>query len=264
MKNRAVAFCTLALLFLGALAFSCPAGKSCKRVGVKVHKLKVKWRYRERACDAGNHFRFNGRIGSYSTQGDKNCHDCIEGSYTNSPGMSACLTAPAGTYQPSKKGTHTIECPVGHFCPAGSGKAIPCQAGTSARNASEVCTDCEAGTYSSIGWEACHSCPPGHHCQNPAVKPIKCVEGTFSIGESLSCTDCPAGSFSGAGAKSCKVCPAGTFSSRRSSFCSPCLEGSYSQQGASECTKCPPGFSAPTRGSTFCEPCQFGMVSEEG
>ena len=57
MKKAALAFYTLALFFLGTLAgFTCPAGKECRKRGIKIKLVKIKKLYSESDCKPGTFF----------------------------------------------------------------------------------------------------------------------------------------------------------------------------------------------------------------
>lgn len=93
---------------------------------------------------------------------------------------------------------------------------------------SSKCTDCNAGTYSSIA----------------ALRCIECDEGKYAK-DSLStvCTDCPAGkSVPSKAATMCTACSFNTYQIESGKIiCDKCVQGKYSAIGASVCSTCNAG-----------------------
>ena len=103
----------------------------------------------------------------------------------------------ATTAQPTD-GTTGDECPLGHYCPAGSGQPLPCEDGTYAGvTTMSVCDECTPGYYCVPGESDVTpaACPAGYYC--PAGTGYiwtPCPLGTFSTATGLSnitqCTPC--------------------------------------------------------------------------
>ena len=69
-------------------------------------------------------------IGYYCPLGAIIEEKCPVGTYNNLTGQGACTQCPAGTYCNLEGMTIYQVCTQGNYCPAGSIRAIPCEAGT--------------------------------------------------------------------------------------------------------------------------------------
>ncbi|KAM4702881.1 uncharacterized protein WCC33_011421 [Rhinophrynus dorsalis] len=174
-------------------------------------------------------------------------------------------------------------CPVGYFCPSGTGIPIPCPSGTFSNRLSlsmeSQCTACPPGYYcDSVGLSAptglclpgyyCATgvsmsaptgenftgdggaCPVGHYCPQGSVHPLACPEGTYNIFSHQNvCSPCPAGHY----------CPANT--SNYTVF--KCPSGFYCPKGTKHAGQfpCPRGYYNPDPGTQSldsCLPCTSG------
>ena len=105
-------------------------------------------------------------------QEENKCAGCEPGMYCPVPG----LTSPHGNcsarYYCSGNATNSAptdgvtgdKCPVGSYCPAGSGSPVPCPDGSF--------TDTELN-------EECLACMPGHYCVNGVTPPVHCPAGFY-------------------------------------------------------------------------------------
>ena len=126
-----------------------------------------------------------------------------------------------------------IECPVGNFCPDGSGEPTPCSSGT------------HSSSLGSRNQSECSSCPPGKIGK--------------AIANSLTCEDCTEGQFSDD--NECKECPAGWWQSQLSqSLCEFCIAGRYSQNVAAATAK-NDGATAATNVEHVCVVCPGGRYA---
>ena len=168
-------------------------------------------------------------VGNYCVKGTSDPVPCTDGTYMNHTGSSACLQAPAGYYaDPTISTSRFFECPIGKYCPQGTGASIPsCPVGRYGRTvmleAVDDCTSCPAGaSCSSTGLPApdggcstgyycpqgslsifgqtvyatSNQCPKGYYCPENSVEGIPCPIGTYNpaVGAST-CLDCPPGRF---------------------------------------------------------------------
>lgn len=200
-------------------------------------------------CPAGT---FSSSIGLANSS---QCEQCSPGQYCPSSG----LTAPVGGCAPgyfcsgcSNTSTPTFGvCPVGHYCPQGTGTPIPCPTGrygpsTHAANTSD-CPSCPGGSYCSISGS---SSPQGN-----------CSGGYYCAGGSDTATPSyPYLSVSTGG-----LCPTGSFCPTGSSGPVPCSPGSYTNTtGAAVCATCPSRYYCPTYGMSSPLPCPAGSYCPSG
>ena len=109
-----------------------------------------------------------------------------------------------------------------------------------------ICTDCPAGRFSGIGFPACSSCAPG--------------EAEFVVDADIVCVPCGEGTYSPLGIY-CLTCLAGSYTADQIN-CNPCDAGTFSAtDGATSCTACPPGWHQPASGQLECERCEPGRVA---
>ena len=173
--------------------------------------------------------------GSYSNAinitDSSECTPCRAGQYCEESG-STSPTGPCASGYYCSSGMNTSEpafvftgiggvCPIGHYCPEGSGAPI----------------GCDPGSYSSTeGHTTCTLCPPGYYC------PVNATDFTpYS---------CPVGHFCSEGTKFGLdfPCPAGTYNNKTRQFdslaCLQCIPGYYCDSpGQAEPTApCSPGW----------------------
>ncbi|KAL2295828.1 hypothetical protein Nmel_017352 [Mimus melanotis] len=186
-------------------------------------------------------------------------------------------------------------CPVGHFCPRGTGHPVPCPPGSLSSalglGAQEQCQPCPAGRVCSGPGLAelaqTSLCDPGMRTlsRQPGVKKKSFSQGfqgtkwgevaaqlnqaAFSrAGSGITCpsyvclegssSPCPSDGIHGYRCPSGSYCPAG------SGLELPCEPGTFSPvPGASTCLPCPPGTSCGTAGTVQPLTCPRGLTSFE-
>lgn len=104
------------------------------------------------------------------------------------------MTCPGGYYCNDATNYQRVDCPINHYCPAGTAFPIPCGAGIVCAGlnnivgtkcidgfekiddpldnnnpAQEVCWACEKGTYSDDAAVGCLPCPAGYLCYGPIL-----------------------------------------------------------------------------------------------
>ena len=91
-------------------------------------------------------------------------------------------------------------CLPGFYCPEGSGRPIPCEAGFACpdyRMSTSITYVCEAGYYCPTGSKDTKSvvCPGGHYCPEGSAAPEPCPPGTYGKGgvEAISSDFCETG-----------------------------------------------------------------------
>ncbi|CAL8373179.1 unnamed protein product, partial [Gadus morhua 'NCC'] len=214
------------------------------------------------ACPAGSWSNSSG----VRSQGD--CRPCPAGYYCNSAGLTGPTGLCGGGYfcaegavtSTPADGARGGSCPLGHYCPAGAGRPVPCTPGTyvAATHATE-CQPCDPGWYCSSGSQ--QLCPAGFYC--PAGwghDPRSCPEGTYSGEPGLRSLS------------QCRPCDGGHYcsSANSSRVSGRCHGGYYCTQGNTSPTPlsrdpgeggpCPPGFYCP-RASVQPLPCPTGTFS---
>ncbi|MGH0137990.1 UNVERIFIED_CONTAM: hypothetical protein FKN15_065321 [Acipenser sinensis] len=145
-------------------------------------------------------------------------------------------------------------CPVGHFCPAGTGYPLPCPAGSFSNSPGLK------------GADQCEQCPPGYHCHSPGLahqsQPSPCDAGYVCLEGSA--TARPTDGLHG------YLCPSGFRCPAGAGIEVPCEPGTYSPMpGASVCLPCPAGTmcnSTSTEEPSICPrgPCLPGYYCQGG
>ncbi|XP_056365473.1 multiple epidermal growth factor-like domains protein 6 [Oenanthe melanoleuca] len=268
VRNSAITFLgTEACPFSGPGAQTpelCPAGHFC---------LPGTTFSTEHPCPKGT---FGPRAGATS---ESDCEPCPAGMYCTAPGLSQ----PSGFCYPGyhcAKGAispapfkHRVDssspalpgndiCPVGHFCPRGTGHPLPCPPGS---------------LSSALGLgaeEQCQPCPPGRVCSGPGLAELAqtslcdpgyvCLEGNSSPcpSDGIRGYRCPSGSYCPAGSGLELPCEPGTFSPMPgASSCLPCPAGtSCGRAGTVQPLTCPRGYFCPGR-TAVPVPCPEGTMS---
>ena len=91
-------------------------------------------------------------------------------------------------------------CPIGHYCPEGIDRPLPCLNATYMnRTGAAECLDCPAGSYCTQG-DRPDPCPAGYYCpMGTGFDTRPCPEGTYGASESLrtesECSACTGGSY---------------------------------------------------------------------
>ncbi|XP_030833488.1 proprotein convertase subtilisin/kexin type 5 isoform X2 [Strongylocentrotus purpuratus] len=231
-------------------------------------------------CPAGSNKTYDCPPSTYNPT--EECLGCDPGEYCPLYGLNATADdcdarfycAGNATSASPTDGDTGDECPLGHYCPAGSPQPIQCEPG--------LYTDTTQN-------EACLQCTPGHYCitgSNPEDCPASfyCPEGTGHVWES-----CPLGSFSSstglANETQCTQCTAGHYcdmvnvttvaddcdagfycsrsgsdarqpSESSRGYAGVCPEGYYCIQGTGEPEPCPASTFNNATGIASLEECQ--------
>lgn len=195
------------------------------------------------------------------------CAVCSTGSYCVDGTLTADCTA--GFYcnlynrepNPSNRSSDIGgPCPIGHYCPQGVLKPLPCPNSTARLETTgasvDDCGPCPAGMSCEYGPETV-ICPAGSYCSF-ARSAIECPAGTFNSRTGMQnledCLPCDAS----------KVC---NRTGIRDLTDYDCPAGHYCLQGSASPTKCPAGRYRPTRGGanvTDCPLCTGGSYCEVG
>ncbi|XP_033122761.1 uncharacterized protein LOC117121631 [Anneissia japonica] len=203
----------------------------------------------------------------------EDCEECPPGRYCNMVGFVKVSEAPtcdpgyvctggSTTPTPHSSSGMGYQCPVGHYCPAGTITELGCSIGTYQPNmGQDNCTECPAGfmcPYTNMSEPL--PCKSGHYCPAAEPSPVACPEGTFNnvTGASIvdECIDCTSGMYcEGVG----NSYPSG-----------PCIAGYYCYRGASNRVPaenieypdngfCPAGYYC-VEGTPTPEPCPIGTL----
>lgn len=157
-------------------------------------------------------------------------HYCVAGSKT-------AAECPAGRYRNTVGAGADTDCPTcpdGFYCPKGTINPIPCPAATTCPAGSNETTVCPAGYYCPPETGAPLDCPVAYYCPQGSEQYLKCANGTYCEINSIEPTLCPNGTFGNGNPNN--------YNSDVS--CVPCSAGTYS-------TTDQPGF---------CFPCTAGYV----
>ena len=239
-------------------------------------------------------------IGTYNNNtGRMNNSDCVlcdAGSYCDAAGLSeptgycdagyyCVLGAVTATPRPSLSQAYQLMlmgslvysflnetgsiCPVGHFCPQGSGQPQPCSPGTFCpqEGLAEPVGLCSAGYHCPIGAPRpdYQPCEPGHFCPDGTSTQLKCPPGTFtnaSLNTVLDdCTNCTSGHYcDGYGLiapnSTCDpgyYCPGGQSSPTPLHLA--CTPGHFCPRGSHNQTGCPAGQYQPHWAAANCLTC---------
>nr|XP_009672374.1 PREDICTED: zonadhesin-like [Struthio camelus australis] len=276
----------------------CPAGYFCSGSGAHTPELCPAGYFclpgtnfsTEHPCPRGT---FGTRAGATS---ESDCEPCPAGTYCSAPGLSQPSGFCRSGYHCTKGAIspapfkHRVEsavfglpgnniCPVGHFCPAGTGYPIPCPPGSFSASlgleAEEQCQPCPAGRYCSgaglsnlAQTSLCNAgyvclegnsspspsdrihgyrCPSGFYCPAGTGLELPCEPGTFSpVPGANVCLPCPAGmTCSNAATVKPLHCPRGYYCPIRTAAPLPCPEGTLNPVEGSlspaACKLCPVG-----------------------
>ncbi|XP_028816958.1 zonadhesin [Denticeps clupeoides] len=255
---------------------SCPAGFVCQGQGTVQPKLCPQGHYCPSAtsvptqypCPAGTLRHLPG------ASSPLDCQPCPAGMFCAHPGLSepsglcgkgylcrSGASSPNGT--DNSMSVEDNICPVGHYCPAGTGVPLPCPPGTFSSS---------RGLWNAL---QCQSCPPGHFCEHEAMvlpsQAVPCAAGYVCLGESISPRPidritgylCPRGYSCPLGSAVERPCEPGTYSlNPGSATCIICPSGTMCLLPATEePLVCPEGHFCPA-GTTFPEPCPMGTVGD--
>ena len=123
------------------------------------------------------------------------CAPCAAGSFSGTPGLTACTACPQSAY--CAPGSSAITpCAAGSYCPTPSVQTA-CSAGTfsgsTGATSAASCTSCATGNYCPAGSANQSACPKGYYCPTPAAS-VACAAGTYSsslgatsVGTCVSC-----------------------------------------------------------------------------
>ena len=156
-----------------------------------------------------------------------------------------CTSCEPGYYCPVLGGQigDRVLCPVGTYCPMGSGVFTNCPGGFAngeqGQMSAGACKPCGTGVYCPTGSSSSTDCPAHHYCPaettNFATYP--CPSGRFSAVSSLigawQCSNCTIGHYCSGGAAP-TVCPAGRYNPHQA------------VGNVFDCTPCEPGFACPS------------------
>ncbi|KAL8449158.1 hypothetical protein Emed_003309 [Eimeria media] len=214
-------------------------------------------------CNAGWYCSLNSAgvlecpAGSYCPRGSIGPIECPAGTYNLSPMATekdSCLECPAGyACMPGTVDYLQWPCPIGYYCPKGSGVAFPCEEGTYGSPP----TPCPAGRLCSAESTKDVVCPAGSYCPGGTDVPLPCPQSYYCPEGSSSPGPCPDGSVCPTGVKTPILCPAGTYKG----YFTDCVKNPSTDTC---CQMCPPGTFAPVSGSSTCEPCPAGYLCYGG
>ena len=236
-----------------ATCLVCPPGFYCSQEGLEVPKLCDAGKY----CPAGTEeeFGFSCPSGTYSAQpgiyDEDQCIDCPRGRYcatvgsaSNGEDCSAGFICTGGSSVSVPTENVGKQCPMGHFCLAGSTQEEKCPVGTyNSKEGSKSKDDCDAcpATFycpdAGLDDYALYVCDDGYICDLPggngALRPDP---RDSSEGGQL----CPSGSKCKAGVET--MCPDGYFTEvNGATVCLICPDGVECKQGE-DIAKCPLGL----------------------
>ena len=163
----------------------------------------------------------------------------------------------ASTSAPTDSVTGDV-CPIGHYCPQGSGQPLPCEPGTFADTTlNDQCLLCTSGRYCITGSNP-QACPAGYYCPEGTGHVWQsCPKGTYSSASGLAnitqCTPCTGGYYCNIENTTMETgqCDAGYYCRQGAESATPspsltgdadiCPEGYYCPQGTTDPIACPAG-----------------------
>lgn len=199
----------------------CPKGHYCP--------LRTRTAF-ESPCPSGTYSNIT------NAESSDDCLSCPPGQYCKDPGSAEpsgycspgfyCVLN-ATTPSQADNDTTGSPCPLGHYCPEGSGSPNPCPDGT-------------IGPTTHLQSEdSCAACPGGEYCSGPglAVSEGLCYSGYYCISGSIKPNPynetygaiCPPGHYCPAGSDYPERCPTGTY------------QPYFGRTNDSECIQCKPG-----------------------
>ena len=101
-----------------------------------------------------------------------------------------CLGGTSSEFPLNEMNDQGYMCPLGHYCPSGSTKGVPCPVATYANATGGTslnnCTACPAGTYNNkVGQSGCKVCASSAYTNNPGLVSCECI-GANRVFESSS------------------------------------------------------------------------------
>ena len=238
-------------------------------------------------CEGGNHQPEDCPIGHYcpaNTRFDKE-FPCEAGTYSDSPGQSACTDCSPGKQCAPGAENEDEECPNFSYCPIRTGWGLICPEGTyndasTGLTAPGECTNCPEGKYCVDGRVSgdCEAgywceggsptptptgtnpygqqCPKNYYCQKGTTDPTPCPDGKFRklVGgrQESDCTECPPGSYCVPGNPEPVTCPRGYYCPQGVQSPIPCPEKTYGSEEGSDsdetCLVCPAGYKCTNTG----------------
>lgn len=226
-----------------------------------------------KVCGAGKFLHTN-------QHGQRTCHDCPRGTYTDTANQTMCKTCPSGSFAVNVVGPCRL-CPPGTF--ENGSTCEPCSEGFYQPNAGATsCLACPNGTFTNetqalfcFSNNVSVTCSPGEFVSNGRCH--KCGAGSVSPGGNvMSCFSCVRPSFADEFGTSC-ICPSqygrrysgdryarrgchrcGVNSASDGVKCQ-CLPALYYDEGRNKCA-CPAGQ---RYNGVDCEPCGKGVVPGE-
>ncbi len=201
----------------------------------------------------------------------RECTKCPKGRYSSTVGIlsaSECSPCLKGKYNRLMGKNNSESC---RSCPTGKyGKKI------GSDNPAD-CLPCTAGKYRGINddvVDGCKICQPGKFSPRASNNCTLCDAGKYSTGtealDFINCKECPGGKFrnsrGGSSLADCVDCPMGKYSDAGSSICKPCAIGKYNNiPSAENCKKCEAGKFTSTPSTINCGECpDFSTESNEG
>lgn len=174
---------------------------------------------------------------------------CPTGTFSNTAGVSACTTCPAGSYCPIAS-TAPIACSLTSYCPAGSTASSTCAAGFYCSNAS-ISQACVAGQFCLSGSTNYTICPAGYYCPSVSSDKVACSIGQYSLLtnqiSNATCQSCKnwqyCASISVAPVNCTNAPSVGSYytyySTNSSTMCQWACSPGFYLNGTSTCTACP-------------------------
>ncbi|EDO40914.1 predicted protein, partial [Nematostella vectensis] len=206
------------------------------------------------------------------------CDELAQTMYTKKCDSAGYYCRRNSTSQTPDQADNANICPVGHYCPDGTGEPYNCPKGTfgndTAYKTVDECWNCTAGQHCSTPGQNKPDgpCDPGYYCppRSSSSKEIECPSGTYCIGGNSEPELCPIGTYQPNTGRTaladCTSCTEGYYCMTRglSNATAPCKAGWYCPTGSSVPTprECPIGFHCP-EGSSLPKPCSAGFYTNK-
>ena len=269
----------------------CTGGWACETTGLTAPSSMCESGY---VCPIGSTsaVAIIAAAGEFAPAGSASAEQCLPGTFSDVPGLGACLPCPAGFVCPLAGTTVLTSCGEGFYCNEGSSVQEPCPAGQlstgTGQIGSEACVDCPAGRFCATTGQSDVSgvCQAGHYCAgadrvadpgtlNDVVADIEqgtsgfCPPGYYCLGGTSTPTPCPLGTYSAStGATSlsaCLSCDAGMYCAVEglTQPTGPCSAGYFCPAGANSHDPAPLQYICPV-GSACAEGSPFSLLCLPG
>ena len=177
----------------------------------------------------------------------------------------SCSACKAGSYKATEFSVACTACPPHTSSTEGSDELIDCKCveGYTADSNGLECSECDAGTFKSVGGTAaCEACPANSESSSGST--LCLCSAQFTGNDGGPCSACAMGTDKASvGSASCVEWPVCTANSNRYLGTAVCYcNAGYIGNNDGPCTACDPGTFKTEAGTGWCEPCPAGTFND--